>query len=128
MLALGEYTVQEKTPSIGYLADPQIYTVLLSKQVGESIVVVKSKEQVITNQIEFMKVYNEGESGTLLPEEGITFEIPDATTVVVRGIDKELVGDVAADIRAWRKPEPYKGKGIKYSDEVIRRKEGKTGK
>lgn len=60
--------------------------------------------------------------------EGITFEIPDATTVVVRGIDKELVGDVAADIRAWRKPEPYKGKGIKYSDEVIRRKEGKTGK
>lgn len=60
--------------------------------------------------------------------EGITFEIPDATTVVVRGIDKELVGAVAADIRTWRKPEPYKGKGIKYSDEVIRRKEGKTGK
>lgn len=60
--------------------------------------------------------------------EGITFELPDATTVVVRGIDKELVGDVAADIRTWRKPEPYKGKGIKYSDEVIRRKEGKTGK
>ncbi len=60
--------------------------------------------------------------------EGITFELPDSTTVVVRGIDKELVGDVAADIRTWRKPEPYKGKGIKYSDEVIRRKEGKTGK
>ena len=60
--------------------------------------------------------------------EGITFELPDATTVVVRGIDKELVGAVAADIRTWRKPEPYKGKGIKYSDEVIRRKEGKTGK
>ncbi|MDU4891214.1 MAG: 50S ribosomal protein L6 [Clostridium sp.] len=60
--------------------------------------------------------------------EGITFELPDSTTVVVRGIDKELVGAVAADIRTWRKPEPYKGKGIKYSDEVIRRKEGKTGK
>ena len=56
--------------------------------------------------------------------EGITFELPDSTTVVVRGIDKELVGAVAADIRTWRKPEPYKGKGIKYSDEVIRRKEG----
>lgn len=60
--------------------------------------------------------------------EGITFELPDSTTVIVRGIDKELVGDIAADIRTWRKPEPYKGKGIKYSDEVIRRKEGKTGK
>ena len=60
--------------------------------------------------------------------EGITFELTDATTIVIKGIDKELVGDVAADIRVWRKPEPYKGKGIKYSDEVIRRKEGKTGK
>ncbi|WP_454052616.1 50S ribosomal protein L6 [Clostridium sp. Marseille-Q7071] len=59
---------------------------------------------------------------------GITFETPDANTIHVKGIDKELVGDIAADIRAWRKPEPYKGKGIKYSDEVIRRKEGKTGK
>ncbi|GAA0772172.1 50S ribosomal protein L6 [Clostridium subterminale] len=60
--------------------------------------------------------------------DGITFELTDANTIVVKGIDKELVGDVAADIRTWRKPEPYKGKGIKYSDEVIRRKEGKTGK
>lgn len=60
--------------------------------------------------------------------EGISFEVPDATTVIVKGIDKQLVGAVAADIRTWRKPEPYKGKGIKYSNEVIRRKEGKTGK
>jgi large subunit ribosomal protein L6 len=60
--------------------------------------------------------------------EGITFETPAPTKVVVRGIDKELVGAVAADIRTWRKPEPYKGKGIKYDNEVIRRKEGKTGK
>lgn len=60
--------------------------------------------------------------------EGITYETPDANTVIVKGIDKELVGSVAADIRTFRKPEPYKGKGIKYKDEVIRRKEGKTGK
>lgn len=60
--------------------------------------------------------------------EGITFEIPDANTIVIKGIDKELVGDIAADIRNWRKPEPYKGKGIKYAGEYIRRKEGKTGK
>ncbi|MCM0649409.1 50S ribosomal protein L6 [Clostridium swellfunianum] len=59
---------------------------------------------------------------------GIEFELPAPTKVVVKGIDKELVGDVAADIRVWRKPEPYKGKGIKYDNEVIRRKEGKTGK
>jgi large subunit ribosomal protein L6 len=59
---------------------------------------------------------------------GIDFETPDANKIIVKGIDKELVGSVAADIRTWRKPEPYKGKGIKYSDEVIRRKEGKTGK
>ena len=59
---------------------------------------------------------------------GITTEVANATEVVVKGIDKALVGNYAANIRAWRKPEPYKGKGIKYVDEVIRRKEVKTGK
>lgn len=60
--------------------------------------------------------------------EGITYETPDANTILVKGVDKELVGAVAANIRKWREPEPYKGKGIKYKDEIIRRKEGKTGK
>ena len=60
--------------------------------------------------------------------EGITTEAPDATTVIVKGIDKAQVGNYAANIRAYRRPEPYKGKGIKYADEVIRRKVGKTGK
>ena len=59
--------------------------------------------------------------------EGITTEAPDATTVVVKGIDKAKVGNYAAIIRAWRVPEPYKGKGIRYEGEYIRRKEGKTG-
>ncbi|MBQ0078518.1 MAG: 50S ribosomal protein L6 [Eubacterium sp.] len=59
--------------------------------------------------------------------EGITTECPDATTVIVKGIDKALVGNYAANVRKWRIPEPYKGKGIKYDGEVIRRKEGKTG-
>ncbi len=59
--------------------------------------------------------------------EGITTEVPDNTTVIVKGIDKAAVGNYAANIRAWRMPEPYKGKGIKYADEVIRRKEGKAG-
>lgn len=62
------------------------------------------------------------------PEEGIELEVPNQTTLVVKGINKERVGQVAAEIRSIRKPEPYKGKGIKYSDEVIRRKEGKKGK
>ena len=60
--------------------------------------------------------------------ENVTFETPEQTKIVVKGINKQVVGHLAADIRAIRKPEPYLGKGIKYEDEVIRRKEGKTGK
>jgi large subunit ribosomal protein L6 len=60
--------------------------------------------------------------------DGITFEVPVPTRVVVRGIDKESVGQVAANIRSIRKPEPYKGKGVKYAGEKILRKAGKTGK
>ncbi len=61
-----------------------------------------------------------------IPPKGITVQATTATQIVVSGIDKELVGAVAAKIRSFRKPEPYKGKGIKYSNEVIRRKAGKT--
>ena len=59
---------------------------------------------------------------------GITFDVPNPNTIIVRGIDKELVGAVAANIRAIRSPEPYKGKGIRYAGEYVRRKEGKTAK
>lgn len=59
---------------------------------------------------------------------GIDFEVPNPTTVIVKGIDKQLVGEIAAKIRAIRGPEPYKGKGIKYSGEFIKRKAGKAGK
>ena len=59
---------------------------------------------------------------------GITYEVPNPNSVIVRGIDKELVGQMAAEVRKQRLPEPYRGKGIKYVDEHIRRKEGKTGK
>lgn len=64
----------------------------------------------------------------MVPPEGITFEVPDNTHIVVRGISKELVGQVAAEIRAKRPPEPYKGKGIHYEGERIRRKLGKAAK
>ena len=60
--------------------------------------------------------------------EGISFDVPNANTIIVKGIDKELVGQTAANIRTKRPPEVYRGKGIKYAEEVIRRKEGKTGK
>ena len=60
--------------------------------------------------------------------DGITFDVPDLNTIIVNGIDKQLVGAVSAKIRSYRKPEPYHGKGVKYSDEHIRRKAGKTGK
>ena len=60
--------------------------------------------------------------------EGISFDCPSQTEIVVNGISKEQVGQVAANIRKWRKPEPYKGKGIKYEGEYVRRKAGKAGK
>lgn len=59
--------------------------------------------------------------------DGIDFEVPESTQIIVSGIDKELVGQVAADIRGVRPPEPYKGKGIRYVDEYVRRKAGKSG-
>jgi len=60
--------------------------------------------------------------------EGITFEVPAPTRIVVKGIDKELVGQVAANIRKIRKPEPYKGKGVRYAGEYVQRKAGKAAK
>jgi large subunit ribosomal protein L6 len=59
------------------------------------------------------------------PPQGISFEVPDATTVLVRGIDKQQVGEIAAQVRKVRPPEPYKGKGIRYEGEYVRRKVGK---
>jgi large subunit ribosomal protein L6 len=62
------------------------------------------------------------------PPEGIAFEVDNPTRIAVTGIDKELVGRMAAKIRACRKPEPYKGKGVRYAGEIVRRKAGKAGK
>jgi large subunit ribosomal protein L6 len=65
---------------------------------------------------------------TVTPPEGIEFEVPQPTRITVRGIDKQLVGEVAAGIRKLRKPEPYKGKGIRYEGEYVRKKAGKAAK
>jgi large subunit ribosomal protein L6 len=61
-----------------------------------------------------------------IPPAGVTVEVPDNTTVVVKGADKQAVGQFAAEVRAVRKPEPYKGKGVRYENEQVRRKEGKS--
>ena len=63
----------------------------------------------------------------ITPPEGITITTPSSVVILVSGADKEMVGQVAAEIRAWREPEPYKGKGIRYSGEYVRCKAGKTG-
>jgi large subunit ribosomal protein L6 len=75
-------------------------------------------------------VLNVGFSHQVFVEEtdSIKIDVPNANTIVIKGIDKQEVGQFAADVRNKKRPEPYKGKGIKYADEVIRRKEGKTGK
>ncbi len=62
----------------------------------------------------------------LVPPEGITIEVPENDTVIVSGADKQLVGQIAAKIRSFRPPEPYKGKGVRYQDEYVKRKAGKT--
>ena len=74
-------------------------------------------------------VLNIGFSHQVVVEEidGISIDVPNPNQIIISGIDKQLVGQFAADVRKKRPPEPYKGKGIKYADEVIRRKEGKTG-
>ena len=65
---------------------------------------------------------------TMVPPEGVTVDVPAPTQIVVSGYDKQLVGQFASEVRGVRPPEPYKGKGIKYAEEVVRRKEGKAGK
>ena len=74
-------------------------------------------------------VMNLGFSHQVVVEEtdGISIDVPNPNQIVIKGIDKEKVGQFAADVRSKRPPEPYKGKGIKYVDEYVRRKEGKTG-
>ena len=65
---------------------------------------------------------------TMTPPDGVTIEVPGPNKIVINGYDKQVVGQFASEVRGVRPPEPYKGKGIKYADEVIRRKEGKAGK
>jgi large subunit ribosomal protein L6 len=84
------------------------------------------RAQLKGNQLELQVGFSH--SVTIDAPSGITFEVPEPTKVSVSGIDKEMVGQVAADVRKVRPPEPYKGKGIRYVGEYVRRKAGKAGK
>lgn len=90
------------------------------------IVGVGYKAEVQGNVVSLALGYSHPVKYTL--PKGVTAAVEKQTSITIKGPDKQIVGQVAADIRAFRKPEPYKGKGIKYSDEVIRRKAGKAGK
>lgn len=95
------YSKTLEITGVGYKAEPQAYGLKLS--LG------------LSHQIEYRA------------PKGITLTAPNPTTVVVAGTSKELVGQVAAEIRSFRKPEPYKGKGVRYAGEAVRRKAGKAG-
>jgi large subunit ribosomal protein L6 len=93
---------------------------------GLEIVGTGYRVQAKGESLEFALGYSH--SITFDPPQGISFEVEGNTKVTVRGIDKQAVGEVAANIRKLRKPEPYKGKGVRYAGEVVRRKAGKSGK
>jgi large subunit ribosomal protein L6 len=93
---------------------------------GLEIVGTGYRVQAKGNSLEFALGFSH--SITFDPPAGISFEVEGNTKVTVRGIDKQAVGEVAANIRKLRKPEPYKGKGVRYAGEVVRRKAGKSGK
>ena len=93
---------------------------------GLEVVGTGYRVQAKGNSVEFALGYSH--SITVDPPAGITFEVEGNNKLTVRGIDKQAVGEVAANIRKLRKPEPYKGKGVRYAGEVVRRKAGKSGK
>jgi large subunit ribosomal protein L6 len=108
------------------LISNQIIGVTEGYSKGLEIVGTGYRVQSKGNSLEFALGYSH--SITFDPPAGISFEVEGNTKVTVRGIDKQAVGEVAANIRKLRKPEPYKGKGVRYAGEVVRRKAGKSGK
>lgn len=108
------------------LISNQIIGVTEGYSKGLEIVGTGYRVQAKGSSLEFALGYSH--SITFDPPAGITFEVEGNTKLTVRGIDKQAVGEVAANIRKLRKPEPYKGKGVRYAGEVVRRKAGKSGK
>ena len=129
----GELTVSRPNDSKYYKSLHGLYRSLLNNMVEGvtngfekklEIVGVGYKAEMSKNRLNLQLGYSH--PIVFLPPEGVEIVVADPTNISVRGIDKQLVGQVAAKIRSFRPPEPYKGKGIKYVDEYIRRKAGKT--
>jgi large subunit ribosomal protein L6 len=108
------------------LISNQIIGVTEGYSKGLEVVGTGYRVQAKGSSLEFALGYSH--SITVDPPAGISFEVEGNTKLTVRGIDKQAVGEVAANIRKLRKPEPYKGKGVRYAGEVVRRKAGKSGK
>ena len=108
------------------LISNQIIGVTEGYSKGLEVVGTGYRVQAKGSSLEFALGYSH--SITVDPPAGISFEVEGNTKLTVRGIDKQAVGEVAANIRELRKPEPYKGKGVRYAGEVVRRKAGKSGK
>ena len=135
-------TVQENEISVERPSDHKLHRSLHGTTRSVVANMVNGVTEGFTKNLELVGVgYRANKSGDKLvlnvgyshpveiaPETGIEFEVPSNTKIIVRGIDKELVGATAAKVRSVREPEPYKGKGIKYEGERIIRKEGKAGK
>ena len=97
------------------------------RKVRQGIVVSDKMDKTVVVAVNLKLALGFSHPVIVTPPEGITITTPSSVVIVVSGCDKEKVGQVAAEIRAWRQPEPYKGKGIRYSGEYVRRKAGKTG-
>ncbi|HHX77657.1 MAG TPA: 50S ribosomal protein L6 [Firmicutes bacterium] len=137
-----EITIEEKVLTIKRLSDEKKYKALHGLTRSLLANMVEGVTWGFKKELELVGVgYRAAKQGknlvlnvgysqpvTIVPEEGIEIEVPTTNRVTVAGIDKQLVGNTAAIIRRVRPPEPYKGKGIKYLNEHIRRKVGKTGK
>ncbi len=134
-LAEGELTVRRPSDSRGHRSLHGLTRTLLSNMVvGVSegfhknleIVGVGYRAAMNGSDIEMQLGFSHPVH--IKSEPNITFEVPAPTKITVRGIDKQRVGQIAAEIRGWRPPEPYKGKGVRYEGEYVRRKLGKTAK
>lgn len=134
-MAEGEVTVRRPSDARGHRSLHGLTRTLLSNMVvGVSdgfsknleIVGVGYRAAMIGSNLEMQLGFSH--PVLIKAESGISFEVPAPTKITVRGIDKQRVGQIAAEIRGWRPPEPYKGKGVRYEGEYVRRKLGKTAK
>ena len=105
-----------------------IYAQVIDDVAGVTLASASTLDKEVSKGTKLVLAVGKSHPDEVEAPEGITFELPNPTTIVISGISKEVVGQTAAYVRSLRSPEPYKGKGIRYVGEYVRLKEGKTGK